>query len=241
MVVQMFPTDKLKNILLLGFIAIFNFAGAQQHDTLQMIKYTPVFKFTEGVYVGFDQVRQNSPIPKSRIITSVAYDDPDFFERVLKEKKIQLFDNLGTKLEIQVKNIWGFSRNGVLYININDNYFRITMIGSICHLVASLTSYNNDRYSPYYGYGYPYYSTPYYNPYYSPYSSNTNVEMKQYLLDFKTGNLLDYDEKSVELLLMADPELHDEYAALSRKKKKQMKFLYIRKFNEKNPLFFPEN
>jgi len=38
---------------------------------------------------------------------------------------------------------------------------------------------------------------------------------------------------------MADPELHDEFSGLSKKKKKQMKFLYIRKFNEKNPLFFP--
>jgi hypothetical protein len=64
--------------------------------------------------------------------------------------------------------------------------------------------------------------------------------MKQYLLDFKTGNILDYSEESVELLLMADPVLHDEFASLSKKKQKQLKFLYIRKFNEKNPLYFPE-
>ena len=64
--------------------------------------------------------------------------------------------------------------------------------------------------------------------------------MRQYLLDFKTGNVLDYDVESVELLLMTDPELHDEFAALSNKKQKQMKFLYIRKFNERNPLYFPK-
>ena len=237
----MFPIDKMKIILPLVLMAIFNLANAQQHDTLQMIKYSPDFKFQEGVYVSFDQARRNNPIPKSRIITPVAYDDPDFFERILKEKKIQLFDNLGTKQEIQVKNVWGFSRNGVLYINLNEGYFRITIIGNICHFVASLTSYTNDRYNPYYGYGNPYYSSSYYNPYYSPYSASTNIEMKQYLLDFKTGNVLVYDEESVELLLMADSELHDEFAALSKKKQKQMKFLYIRKFNEKNPLYFPEN
>jgi hypothetical protein len=65
--------------------------------------------------------------------------------------------------------------------------------------------------------------------------------MRQYLLDFKTGNVLDYNEESVELLLMTDPVLHDEFSALSNKKKKQLKFLYIRKFNEKNPLYFPNN
>ena len=68
-----------------------------------------------------------------------------------------------------------------------------------------------------------------------------NTELKQYLLDFKTGNILEYDVKSIELLLMADPELHDEFAALNNKKQKQMKFLYLRKFNERNPLYFPKN
>lgn len=237
--VQMFPINKMKTILPVVFMAVFNLVLSQQQDSSHMTRYTPDFKFSEGVYLNFDQVRQNGPILKSRIITTVKYDDPDFFERILNEKKIQLFDNLGTKQEIQVKSIWGFSRNGVLYISLHDGYYRITIIGNICHFVASLTTYNNNNYSPYYGSGYPYSYSPY-SPYYSPYSGSPNVEMKQYLLDFKTGNVLEYVEESVELLLMADPELHDEFAALSNKKQKQMKFLYIRKFNEKNPLYFPE-
>jgi hypothetical protein len=232
----------IKKILVLSgfFLAVFTGLFSQQADSLaKMIRYNPDFKFKEGVYLNFNQVRLNAPIMKSRIITSVAYDNPDFFDLVLKEKKIQLFDNIGQKQEILTKNLWGFSRNGVLYININSDYFRITIIGNICHFVASLTTYGNSGYNSY-GYGYPYYS-PYNSPYYSPYSSTSNVEIKQYLLDFKTGNILEYNEESVELLLMTDPELHDEFAALSKKKRKQMKFLYIRKFNEKNPLYFPEN
>lgn len=226
----------LSGLLLIAMLPVM----AQKADSLgNLIKYTPEFKFKEGIFLGFDQLRANDPILKSRIITSVAYDNSDFFDLVLKDKKIQLFDHLGQKQEILTKNIWGYSRNGVLYINIGGDYFRITIIGNICHFVASVTTYGRD-YNPYYGSGYPYYS-PYSYPYYSPYSSNSNVEIKQYLLDFKTGNILEYDEKSVELLLMTDPQLHDEFASLSKKKKKQMKFLYIRKFNEKNPLYFPAN
>jgi hypothetical protein len=238
---QMFLLRQMKDILFVVFIAICNLAAAQQ-DSAGLVKYTPDFKFKEGIFLSFDQVRQNNPIPKSSIITTVAYDDPDFYERVLREKKIQVFDNLGTKQEIPVKNLWGFSRNGILYINLNDGNFRITIVGSICHFVASLTSYNNsyNSYNPYYSYGYPYSSYPY-SPYYSPYSSVPSSEMRQYLLDFKTGNVLDYDEESVELLLMTDPELHDEFAGLNSKKQKQMKFLYIRKFNDRNPLYLPKN
>lgn len=234
----MLLTNKMKSLFTIVLSAVFYLAQSQQPDSSQLIRYSPDFKFKEGVYLNIEQVKQNSPILKSRIITSVAYDDPDFFERVLNEKKIQLFDNLGTKQEIQVKNIWGFSRNSVLYINLHDGYYRITIIGNICHFVASLTTYNNNN--SYGNYGYPYSYSPY-SPYYSPYSGSPNVEMRQYLLDFKSGTVMDYNEESVELLLMADPVLHDEFASLSNKKRKQMKFLYIRKFNEKNPLYFPEN
>lgn len=214
-----------------------------QTDSAGVVKYTPGFRFAEGVFLSFDQVKQNRPIPKSGIITTVPYDDPDFYDLILREKVIGVFDNLGTKQEVSTKNIWGYSRNGVLYINLNEGYYRITIVGNICHFVASLTTYSNS-YNPYSSaYGYPYGSYPYYNPYnpyYSPYNNTSSSEMRQYLLDFKNGNILDYEVESMKVLLMADPELHDEYAALGKKKQKQMKFLYIRKFNERNPLFFPK-
>ena len=66
-------------------------------------------------------------------------------------------------------------------------------------------------------------------------------KMRREELDFSTGKVLDYDVQGVEVLLMKDPELYDEFEALKNKKKKQMKFLYIRKFNERNPLYIPEN
>ncbi len=232
----------IRNSGLCIFIFLTTFPVFSQEDSAQLVKYTPGFKFEDGVFLNFDQVKQNKPISKSQIITPIPYDDPDFFDRILKEKKLELYDNLGSKQEISTKNLWGYSRNGVLYVNVNDDYFRITIVGSICHFVASLTTYDNYG-SPYYsGYGYPYGGYPYnpYSPYSSPYG-NSNTELKQYLLDFKTGNILEYDVKSMEVLLMADPELHDEFAALNGKKQKQMKFMYLRKFNERNPLYFPKN
>jgi hypothetical protein len=39
---------------------------------------------------------------------------------------------------------------------------------------------------------------------------------------------------------MKDPELHDEFAQLSKKKRRQLKFMYLRKFNERNPLYIPK-
>lgn len=224
----------MRNIYIL--LALYTIAGFGQSDSTNMVLYTPEFKFKEGIFLSFDQVKHNNPIPKTRIISDTDYDDNSFFERVLSQKKVYYYNNIGNREDIKTENIWGYSRNGFLFIGVNNGYYRITMIGSICHFVSYYT-YETPNYN------YPYYYDSYYrDPYrYSPYATTSTTEMRQYLFDFETGRIYDYNVESLEIIFMKDPEIHDEYVALSNKKKKQMKFLYMRKFNERNPLYFPKN
>ena len=163
-------------------------------------------------------------------------DDKDYFIEVLSSKYIYFYDFYGSRQEVKSSAIWGFSRNGVLYILMDNEYFRITIVGRICHFVATTTIYEDRYYDPYY------YNPYYYNSYY-PYGSYPSTyktdEMRQYLLDFDTGEVYDYDSDNLQVLLMKDPELHDEYSQLKNKKQKQLRFLYLRKFNERNPLYLP--
>jgi len=204
-----------------------------QTDSASLVEYTPEFKFKEGIYLNFDQVKTNSPLPKSRILSEYDYSEPDFFEKILEKDKFFYYDQLGNRKELKSKNIWGFSRNGFIYVKMEDGFFRITLIGAISHFIASQTTYTNN------------YNSPYYYSYMDPYrmypSSYQTTEMRQYLLNFSTGDVLDYTVDSLEVILMQDPELHDEYMALGKKKRKQMRFIYIRKFNERHPLYFPQN
>ncbi|MDR3093095.1 MAG: hypothetical protein LBU62_00425 [Bacteroidales bacterium] len=191
-------------------------------------------------------MKTNKPIPKSRILTSVEYNSNTFFDQITEEKTFTYFDDLGNSQEVAINQIWGYCKNGILYIEMGGAFNRIPIVGNICHFVATVTSYSrNNGYSPY-GYGgYPYggygYSPYGYGGYPYGYSPNYRTsELKQFLLDFNTGKVLDYDSKNVETLLMNDPELHDEYAGLRKKKKNQLRFMYIRKFNAKYPLFIPK-
>jgi len=221
--------------LCLSFIPFYLYA---QNDTASMVKYSPDYRFKDGIFLNFEQVKNNNPLHKSLVVTSVSYDDPDFFNNLLeKNGELQIFDELGNVHSVDVKNIWGYSQNGVLHINLNDGFFRITIIGNICHFVASITTYRDyyNPYSPYSGY----YNYPY--GYYNPYSTNSTTEVRQYLLNFTTGEVFNYTVQNVELLLMSDPELHDEFVSLKKREKDQRKFMYIRMFNERNPLYFPIN
>jgi hypothetical protein len=213
-------------------------------DKAEMAKYTPDFKFNDGIYLNFDQVKLNSPIPKAKLLTSIDYNDREFFKKILEGDKIYFFDNMGVRQEVAKNSIWGYARNGVLYIQVQDNFNRITFVGSICHFVADITTYDSRSYSSPYGYYDPYYSpygySNYYNPYYSPYRSTmSRNELKQYLIDFESGKVLEFDVDNTELLLMKDNKLYEDYVQLSRRKKKDLMFVYIRKFNENNPLYIP--
>ena len=218
----------MRFIAKLIFIFTMGYNLSAQTDSANLVKYTNDFKFEEGIYLNFEQLKSNNPVPKSRIISELDYTDIDFFDKILSKPLIYFYDNMGIRKELSSKNIWGYSRNGFIYIGIDGNYFRITMIGAICHFVATQTYYSSFNHG-YYG-----------NSYYDPYQTHSpTTEMRQYLFDFFQGRVLDYDVASLQVLLMADPELHDDYEALSKKNKQKQKFLYIRKFNERHPIYFP--
>lgn len=218
------------------------------------VKYTPDFRFRDGIYLNFEQVKENDPIPKAKLLTSADYNDRDFFNKVLSSEKIYFYDEMGVRQEVDKNNIWGFSRNGVVYVMIQGNFNRITFVGNICHFVADITTYdtyNNNYYSPY-GYYNPYYYSPYsyyggyypYGSYYSPYGNQQSTarnEIKQYIIDFESGKVMEFTVDNVELLLMRDPAVYDEYVQLPKAKRKDLMFVYVRKFNEKNPLYLPSN
>jgi len=229
--------------LIVGLFAV-ELAAQTDSTSANLVRYTPEFKFREGFYLNFDQVKNNRPVPKSRILTSVDYRSNTFFDQVIESRTLTYFDDFGNSQEVETSKMWGYSKNGILYINIGGSFNRITIMGNICHFVANVTTYSN-RYSPYgyspYGHGF----SPYgygYSPYgYSPYGYGSpnmrTTELKQFLLDFNSGKVMEYDTKNVEMLLMSDPELHDEFARLRSRRKQQLRFMYVRQFNERNPLY----
>jgi len=205
--------------------------SSAQDATNEKIAYSSEFDFAEGIFMRFHQVKNNSPIPKSQIVTTVDYNSPDFFEVALKGNQLTFFDEQGLKRYIRVGEIWGYSRNGNLYINLNGEFNRVTIVGQICHFVSHKTVVSN------------YTSNPYMSPYNQPYNRQgmymptTTKELRQYILDFETGRVMDYNYESLQTILMRDAELFDEFNKLKKKQRKNLTFVYLRKYNERNPLY----
>ncbi len=199
-----------------------------QTDTAKVnfVQYSKDFKFSDGVFLNFGQVKNNNPVSKNRIVSSYDINDFEFFTNTLDDEILLFYDELGIKQEVKISDTWGYSQDGILHVNWNDDFSRIVVVGGICHFVANKVV-NSYSYSPHNSY------------YYDPYSTQTNssVELRQYLLHFETGTIYDYTYKNLEVILMNDPELYDEYHNLRKRKRKKLKFVYIRKFNKRNPIF----
>ncbi|HAM98388.1 MAG TPA: hypothetical protein DCQ26_07230 [Marinilabiliales bacterium] len=220
----------MKPIFILVVSLVFSSLTAQT-DSTKLVRFGAGFRFNDGLYLTHSQLINNNPIPLKYIVSKYNKSDFDFFSKLLADKKVTFFDQFGIKKEIDVDDLWGFCRRGSVYINWGDDFNRIPVMGNICHFVASVTVYEDRYYNPTYGY-----ST--YNM-----SSNTTprTEIYQFIMDYQTGKVLEYSVDNILILLMADQELYDEFNALNKKKQKQMKFLYLRKFNEKHPLYVPVN
>lgn len=220
-------------VLVVGNRSVLAQQAASDSVKKQLVKYSPEFRFKEGIYLNFEQVKNNDPIPKYKIISTVDYNDPQFFDALANETVISFYDELGLRQEVSMRNIWGYCRGGMLYVRMRQSFNKINIVGNICHFVATITTQNN-------AYNDPFYYNPYYYYRYSGASpSYSTSELRQFIMDYDTGKIYDYDVDNLEALFIKDPELHDEYVGLSKKKRQQLKFLYIRKFNERNPLLIP--
>ena len=121
--------------------------NAQDQEKDGMVKYTPEFKFRDGIFLDFEMVKQNKPIPKAKLLASFDYNDREFFKKIFEMEKVYFYDDIGVRQEVDKTSIWGYARNGILYIQVQEGFNRITFVGNICHFVADITTEENRYYN----------------------------------------------------------------------------------------------
>lgn len=196
-----------------------------QIDTTQMFRYTPSSVLKEGIYLTFENFIKQKPIPLENIRTA---NKETNLENLIKQKVFYYNDISGFTKEVETRSIWGYVINNALFVNYNKDFFRVSYLGSIAHFIATQTVRNYvNPYDPYYGYYYPYTTHSY-----------ETTQLVQNIIDFKTGKNLSLHSRSCSgsYLRRQRTLLRIQSAQKKRKKREQM-FLYIRKYNEKHPLY----
>ena len=227
--------DSMKQLYVILIFISFSFckgreAFAQSQvgtSSQKVVQYTPDFEFKDGVYLSLLDFKSNHPIPVSKIVFKSNKDDKDFLKYVMDNNTFKYTDSLGHEQEVKTNSAWGYCSNGAIYMNYGTDFNRVPLIGSICHFVASVlvrTGMND----------------PFYNqPFGMPQQQYTYVT-QQFILDFESGNVLEFNVDNMAYILQRDQALYTVFMALKKKVKRNSIFLYMRKYNEKHPVYFPE-
>ena len=191
------------------------------------VQYTKDFEFKNGLYISFNDFKNNSPVPVSKIVSDYNKNAREFFEKVLSKASVSYLDSTGKEQSVKTNDLWGYCANGIVYINHGSDFNRVTIIGSLCHFVASVPVKI--------GISDPFmYNDPFYNPQQYTYVA------QQYMLDMEIGKVLEFTVDNMKIILARDEVLLKDFDALKKKQQRDSVFLYLRKYNEKHPVYFPE-
>lgn len=181
----------------------------------------PAFNFKEGIYFTLQDYKENRPsVLFSQFCDKSGKPIYDFVVKNTLYYKAE-----GTEIKsIKQEELFGYATKGDFYIKVNYNgiYFaRLVVIGSMSHFVCEVR--NNV---------YPTFPD-------SPGGAMTTFSLEQFIFDYDSGLITPFDRDVFAKLLQRDEELYGEYSILSKKKKKDLMFLYLRKYNERHPVSFP--
>ncbi|MGB0368103.1 MAG: hypothetical protein ACPGD8_01785 [Flavobacteriales bacterium] len=221
----------------------------------QKVEYTSDFLFEDGVYLTFQDFKNNNPVPITHILSELDIRNQNYLELVLDADSVTYFDNLLEERTISILRIWGFSKGGKPYIGYNtvsgsvtwENraWFPLLSVGAYSYFTAVTIVSRFIEPSP--GAMMPSRGTALndgamYRNQGGYYDETVPVQM---LLDFSNGELVqlaagDLNAVSPKTILEAiksDSELHKEYELKTRKDQKRLSMFYIRLFNERNPIY----
>ena len=214
----------------LTFLCLFalQMSFAQNPDSSGLVKYTPAYTFKNGIYLSYQDFKNNEPLPfSSTDLPSPSDVKP---EKALDLAiRISYYNKYGMRQVISPKNLWGFCYNDKIYVQWSGGFHMVPYIGNISHFVAKVQVRYSNRADPFYD---PYYV-------YSGPSSYVATETKQMLLNTGTGEIFEFTPERVLALIKDAPELYEAFSELNRRKQRKMKFYYIRLYNEKKDIYFP--
>ncbi len=199
------------------------------------VAFSSDFVLKEGVYLSYTDFRKNRPVPKEAIESKEDKAQLDFIGKEVSDKKEISIAYNGTEQKLETKNLWGYCQNNTLYLNYEGKFYRVPVFGNISHFLGTIEVYNYNNYGMYGGM---------YGGGMMGGGSTMPVkqrEMRQFIFDFYSGEIIDYNVHNVEILISRDMKLYEEFMQLKKNKRREMMMMYVRKFNAAHPVFFPAN
>ncbi|MDQ3100155.1 MAG: hypothetical protein M3R08_02100 [Bacteroidota bacterium] len=187
-------------------------------DTLEWVPYHGGLDLRDGIYFDFNSFRYNDPdIPIEKLQDGQGIPINDIREATIK---VYWKPDTSDRQLIDPDDVWGYCQNDAVHIAIGNGFYRIGLMGSLCHLT---------------------YVQPYWV--YAPGVASVRVnQVVHQLLDMVTGEVLPFNAGSMEKIFLNDRVLQEEFRSLRKKERNrdEVLFRFLRMYNDRHPLEFPD-
>ena len=182
-------------------------------------------EMNDGLYLSVADVQYNDPIPATYLINQLDIRDSDYLDQVVQLDSVFYYDREEMEAKVASSALWGYCKNGILYVHFDNQFARVQVVGSICHFtsIVEVVSYVSD---PFDRMGR---ATPV-----------VTQEIMENMIDLASGYVQRFTEDAFLNVLQRDGQLYREYIGFKPKKQRQKMYRYLTLYNERNPFKFED-
>jgi hypothetical protein len=195
-------------------------AACAQSDS---VKYDAIAGSMDGVFLTYGDFRHNRSIKRDDILMEGDKTQLDYVGKSLSGEFFNYNFN-GVQHRTECRTVFGFVQNNTFYVNYRGDFYRIPVFGAISYFVANVTVVNS-FYDPRFGY---------------PVTTANTTEVREFIMNFYDGTVLPLSPGLAEEMLRRDEALFSEYKKLKKKRRKEELYRFIRRYNERHPVYFLE-
>jgi hypothetical protein len=187
-----------------------------QSDTLG--RYSPGFKFKDGLYLGFEDFKSNCPaIPLKEL-----RDREGKAISEIQESQALYHIVEDTLRYIDPALMYGFSAQGKVSIGHDGNFDRLVVIGTLCHVIQREIVVDYAR-----GGLYEFNSMPV-----------RREVRKEFILDMRTGEMSPMNSSNMDYHIADDSAVATSFSNQSQKQRKATVYSTLHAYNREHPMYF---
>lgn len=225
------------NFLFLIFFLVGINLLAQQDSTTTLL--TKNFKFRDGVYLSLEAFQNNQPDYNWQQIKTNLFSNPQNF--ITQVEYIELKgDSLGTT-NLDLESVWGISLDGIPYIRLPKNtldtdlmsFAGLQVRGKICYFEFDRKEMRDILM--------PVYNPLTRQPFRQAYVKREKQIYYQKMMDFKTGEIKDFNTQNMLLWIEDDRKLWNAVNVLTEEEAHEKLFKSLLIYDDRQKIYIKSN
>ena len=188
-----------------------------QSDTLG--RYSPGFKFKDGIYLVFEDFKSNCPaVP----LKDLRDKDGKAISEIQESQALYYMVEDSLRY-IDPRLMYGFSAKGKISIGHDGNFDRLVVIGTLCHVIQREIVLDYNR-----GGLYEFNSMPV-----------RREVRKEYILDMRTGEMSPMNPSNMDYHIADDSVVAISFSKQSQRQRRATVYSTLHTYNRAHPIYFP--